>query len=436
MSNLGDIAGANANAMNKVGGMLGLLADISGAIGLVQLTYDEVQGITGSDLSLQDVLNAIQTAFSQLEGQIAASDKLQRMRDVDLGINPAVAVLEQLPAIMKSTPPPSQDFKLTQIQTCLESVLFFTDYDDKWQAAKADLPYYSDGWSGTLAPQAGSDGLVFNYTYTLPQFLRAISILLTTIRALEPKSLQSYSEVFTHCVNRLATVHQTITSGIVGARMPSVSDVGFYSPSSDGYDVGPQGSQPQGYFSTNWTTNPGGGDAVLNPYGAVEIYSGSNNVGSYATDFFPYGVDLTNWGTTSANNFMALIALRITKQMKSLYVQIGMPTVLTLLNQLRQLIGQPPSTDAPYSAWPFSEVIAMLGLTLAPHHGIGISSPWSEPPGLESALKDFLSYTPPYAGFDSMGQPIDPVPLPSGSLYTFLTGVDLRPVARQGVGTH
>ena len=119
MSNLGDIAGANANAMNKVGGMLGLLADISGAIGLVQLTYDEVQGLTGSDLSLQDVLNAIQTAFSQLEGQIAASDKLQRMRDVDMGINPAVAVLEQLPAIVKSTPPPSQDFKLTQIQTCL-----------------------------------------------------------------------------------------------------------------------------------------------------------------------------------------------------------------------------------------------------------------------------------------------------------------------------
>ena len=63
MSNLGDIAGANANAMNKVGGMLGLLADISGAIGLVQLTYDEVQGLTGSDLSLQDVLNAIQTEF-------------------------------------------------------------------------------------------------------------------------------------------------------------------------------------------------------------------------------------------------------------------------------------------------------------------------------------------------------------------------------------
>ncbi len=112
----------------------------------------------------------------------------------------------------------------------MESVLFFTDYDDKWQAVKADLPYYSDGWSGTLAPQADADGLVFNYTYTLPQFLRAVYILLTAIRALEPKSLPKYTDVFTKCVNRLAAVHQTITSGIVGTRMPSMADVGTYLP--------------------------------------------------------------------------------------------------------------------------------------------------------------------------------------------------------------
>lgn len=111
-------------------------------------------------------------------------------------------------------------------------------------------------------------------------------------------------------------------------------------------------------------------------------------------------------------------------------------SVLTVLNQLRQLIGQPPSTDVPYSAWSFNEVISMFGLTLPPHHGVGIQSPWSEPPGLESALKDFLSYTPPYEAFYAMGQPMTPIPLPSGSLYAFLTGVNLRPVARQGVGTH
>ncbi len=85
--------------------MFGLLADASGGIGLLQLAYGEVENLISPDLSLQDVLNAIQVEFSQLQGQVAASDKLQRMRDVDLGINPAVAVFEQLPAIMASTPP-------------------------------------------------------------------------------------------------------------------------------------------------------------------------------------------------------------------------------------------------------------------------------------------------------------------------------------------
>lgn len=417
MSNLGDIADSNKEAIDRVGGVFGLLADASGGIGLLQLTYGEVENLISPDLSLQDVLNAIQVEFSQLQGQVAASDKLQRMRDVDLGINPAVAVLEQLPAIITSTPPPSQDFKLTQIQKCMESVLFFTDYDDKWQAVKADLPYYSDGWSGTLAPQAGADGLVFNYTYTLPQFLRATCILLTAIRALEPRSLQSYADVFTKCVNRLASVHQTITSGIVGTRMPSITDVGIYLPDS----VPP--------YTLEWISQVDPRNPIYYPYGAVEIYSGSDNVRSYLEDYFPYlGVDLTTWWTTNANNFMTLIPLRIIKQMKSLYVQIGMPTVLTILNQFRQLIGQAPSTDAPYSAWSFNEVISMLGLTLPPPHGHGIQPQWAEPPGLESALKDFLFYTPPYEAFTAYGEPIPPVPLPSGSLYTFLTGVNLLPV--------
>src|SRR5690242_19479983 len=62
----------------------------------------------------------------------------------------------------------SQDFKLTQIKTCLDAVLFFTDYEDKWKAVAAGLPSYSDTWSGNPAPRPDGDGLVFNCTYTLP----------------------------------------------------------------------------------------------------------------------------------------------------------------------------------------------------------------------------------------------------------------------------
>jgi hypothetical protein len=61
--------------------------------------------------------------------------------------------------------------------------------------------------------------------YTLPQFLRSIDILLTTIRALEPASLSQYANVFTSALNRLESVHQTVVdTGIMGTRLPDRSD--------------------------------------------------------------------------------------------------------------------------------------------------------------------------------------------------------------------
>lgn len=101
-----------------------------------------------------------------------------------------------------------------------------------------------------------------------------------------------------------------------------------------------------------------------------------------------------------------------------------------------------------YSEWAFTDVTGLLGLTLPPpdlhhiHEGL-------EPPGLEDALKAFLQATPPYPEFQAFTNnpnivayndpgacPLDidwtlgtvlvpPSPLPTGSLYTFLTGVSL-----------
>ena len=115
----------------------------------------------------------------------------------------------------------SQDFKLTQIKTCLDAVLFFTDYEDKWKAVAAGLPSYSDTWSGNLAPRPDGDGLVFNCTYTLPQFLRAIAFFIATVNALESGSLNQYEDVLNKCINRLQCIHAVTGSGIVGTRIPS-----------------------------------------------------------------------------------------------------------------------------------------------------------------------------------------------------------------------
>ena len=161
MANLGDLAkdltGNDQAAMDAVGALLGLTADIGGF-------YQFVELILSHDNQLADILNAIQSDFEQIDQILGAEDKLERMRDVDSGILPALGVLQQLPDMLQNISSLPTAFRLQQIQICLDAVLFF-DVDDKWQAVPASVPVYYDTWSGTLAPSS-SGGLVFNYSYT------------------------------------------------------------------------------------------------------------------------------------------------------------------------------------------------------------------------------------------------------------------------------
>jgi hypothetical protein len=408
-----------------IGSIFGMLADFSGTIGLVQF----ISSLIKHDDELKPLLNAIQDGFRQLESQIAASDKLQRMRDVDEGINPAVGVFEQLPAILTSTPPASQDFELEQIQICLDAVLFFTDYDDKWQAVWADLPYYSDPWSGKLAPQADADGLVFNYTYTLPQFLRAIYIFLTAVRALAPSSLVNYQDVLNRCLTRLESVHQTVVSGIVGTRMPNAEDIVAVNIDNE------TGGWNAQYA---WRYAPSPFPPWL--YGGVEIYSGVSDVGGYMEYSYmenngnaPIPDFYLNPIPDQWLNFSNLIRLRIIRKQKDLYRQLGLPVVRSVINQLRQLTGQPLLTEA-YEAWSVGEVFSILALP--PPRAIGVLGGISverEIAAIESALTEFLLGTPPWAGYYTWVDPsgsdtwVQPIPLPTGSLYEYLTGATLEP---------
>jgi hypothetical protein len=436
VANLNDLLDAldkeNVKGLTVGGDLIGTLADFSGAIGAVQLTISAIESIFASDDGMKDALAAIQAGFNQLGSQFAASDKLQKMRDIDEAIDPAVGVFEQLPAILATVPAVDQNYRLSQIQICEDAVIAFTDDESKWLAAQAHLPYYSDDWSGTLAPEPGSDGLVFNYTYTLPQFLRAIYILLTAIRALEPDSLSYYQVTLSRCLQRLESVHLTIvTSGIVESRIPGLDDVGTApSPDASGFVM----------WTTNWAPGP-----TYWPYGAVEIYSGASNTSSYLTDHFNYFyTDLSLWWTVNANNFLTLLRFRLAVKMKALYIQLGMPAVRQVIDQLRQLTGQPPITDAPYEKWTIDEVAGILGLTLPELTAAeSLLAPWmTEPIRLEPALSSFLGQTPPYSsfyvwqpgtGFDDPGSivPVPAIPLPSEPIFTFLTGYAVAPTNLQ-----
>jgi hypothetical protein len=65
-------------------------------------------------------------------------------------------------------------------------------------------------------PVADANGLVFNYTYILPLYLRAIMILLTVGGVLDPKFTQSYSEQLQSFADFLLVKHDKIwKEGIV-----------------------------------------------------------------------------------------------------------------------------------------------------------------------------------------------------------------------------
>jgi hypothetical protein len=444
MSNLADLlkdlGASDSDATKFTGDFLGTAADLSGYVSALQL----IGGWIATDNNVSNSLNEIRAMLQQigqqlgkladqLEGQVAGSDKLQRMRDIDQGINPAVAVAAQLPAILSAHPPPTQDFKLAQIHICVEAVLFFSDYDDKWQVVRADFPYPLNTFSGWFAPPPETTkpgDLVFNYVYTLPQFLRSIGILLMTIRALDPSSLGNYEVVFTRALRRLESVHQTVVeTGIIGTVVPDRTDFAGIRTSNDGREA-------EVVDFPRWVADPG-----LFPYGAVELHSGANNVSPYLP-YLPYAlVYMLSVTPEDYAKFQSLLRLRIEKQKKALYVDIGMLNVRQAIDKLRGLLGQPASSDPLYSAWSYLEVISILGLTLPrpirPPHPILPPRAWPvEPNGLEDALRSFLLAIPPYVptevleqGSPGVGGTTEPaIPLPSGSLYEFLTGTSISPI--------
>jgi hypothetical protein len=394
MSNLSDlmkdIFSIENNATKQAGDIIGTMADLSGAVGLVQL----VESIVDQDNQLQDMFNAIMNEFLQVNQLLKAEEKLARMRDVDNGINPAVGVFQQLPAMLID-PNLTAEYILQQIQICLDSLNFFSSYDDKWQTVYQEFPYYSDGWSGSLAPPVPSDGLVFNYTYTLPQFLRAIYIFLAVVNALAPSSLSAYAPALSQAAERLLSVHDTIVTGIVPTLEPSIWDVGGVE-----YPYGPA----QQYVSSWYTKN----QELPWPYGAVELYSGANNVDSYLArvnpllpnsncllDLMFYALaDRQHPNYIPMEQFVSLLELRIAIARKHLYQQVGGLTLRQTINRLRQITGQPLLGGDSYDICRPAEAGTILGIDLSPR-GLGVLEIWSD---IVNTLSGWLRNTPPYCG--------------------------------------
>jgi hypothetical protein len=419
---------------------LGLLADVSGAVGFVQIATSLVNTILGKDDQVTQALNQLQLEMQELQAAVKAEDTLERLRDLEKAITPAATVLAQLKSDVAQQPPVSNEFRLTQVQTCLAAVIELTDMqgtDNKWRVVFNDQNFYSDAWNGTVAPQPDGDGLVFNYTYVLPIFLRSIYILLTAIGTLMPKDLTSYSDVLRNCITRLQAVHDTVVNGIVVLRVPTSAEMWkaydpnnslqnsiamyqggpYYRSYPDGkylafsaWSGGEVGSDPYSVYGTIWP---------FQIYGAVERFSGRGSAANYP----PLDVPPTGPPPSDAwiEAVQSKLALRIMKMHKAAYAAAGMPCVLQVANQLRAIVGDPLVSDPGLNSWSVLEIVKILG----PQCRYGAKWP-QMPPGLKLllptptvlSLRAFLESVPPTGAGDGFAtlQPYRPI-----SLRQFLT---------------
>lgn len=407
MADVNDVVNAvgsdNGDALATAGTILGTIGSFAGSLGSGISTVTQIlqmlNVIQSPDQKLQNLLASIQskidTDFRKLENDIAAEGILAKQRDIDSGINSAAAIFQLLPTIVPELPSLEPDYILTQIQTCVAAIQFFTDYPDKWVIPWASLPPtgpgasfpgtppngYSDSWSGVLAPPQSQ--FVFNYVYVLPQFLRAIYITQTVILALDQPALAQpdIQAVFKKAASKLQGVHDTMQSGIGATKVPTA------------FDVANQGtSQGVDQWKSNWfggqrrTIMSYWNDPTLWLFGAVEIYSTFNNIASYEM-FMPYEF-LPLDRPPVPDSFVKLVNLRVENSKKTLYKALGLPAVRTVINGLLAFTGQPVPAAMPYEAWSLRNAASILGL----------SASGGSPLRFHASLKSLLTATPPYTG--------------------------------------
>jgi hypothetical protein len=419
--------------LNLAGNGFGAAADISGAVGFVQFALSLIDTIQGKDVQLSDILNKMQDLFRELHEEQRAENTLARMRDLEQSIVPAESVLQSLKEIASQNPPLSKEFLVGQIEQCVGALVALTDLagtDNKWRAVYGDQIFYDDGWSGKVAPNADGDGLVFNYTYIAPLYLRTIYILLTAIAALLPKDLKNYAGTLSNCIQRLQMVHDMIVNGIVSTRVPAPTEIwrAFDANYQQEWNI-PNSGAP--YFATTapgpflaysvWSGGATGVDPNSAPsswpfqlYGAVEIYSGISSVARY------HPIDLPPSGPPPDEGWMSAVqsklALRILKARKDVYAASGAADLLRTANNLRGLIGVPTLPESNLNYWKLNEIFGTLGWASyygADWHNQPQESRLLHPTPTLRCLRRYLESVPPTKTgfFDGQTAPYAPASL-------------------------
>jgi hypothetical protein len=372
-SYLDAVSDANFSGINAFSSFIGTLADIGGAIGFIE-SIVSLFNPNQQDQYLAQALQAIQQYLVQMYSDLEKSFQEQSWVNLSELVSGSEAVVQSLPTLMTEQPPPTDDFRVAQVEACLGPVdaltdttlrptgnFFLSTYDSMtyWTDAGAFVwtTYYinDDGnWSeltidvgyGLQAPPKPADGHVFSYLYVLPYCIKAYVALIATGTALYPDfgtdtrwraSLISFAQFLT-------TIHDTIASGISKLTPPDPALLDWWS-NIDAANTVPGILPPSGY-------PPAGACAFI--VGAVEVYSGFSSINEGSLQPFPLS------GTEDA--IYQKLQVRALREMMNAYKDVGLLDVWSVINALYQLTQQPLLPLHKYAAWSFQEIFNQAGV--------------------------------------------------------------------------
>jgi len=416
-SALNDICGVQNSTINTISDIIGAISDASGGLGAVISVVtallnagkpDEVQE------ALADILNRLQVDFQQLNQDLSAQQILNRNTTLNGYVAPALTQLQLLQAEINAQP--SQTEIIAFIEPCVTALndlsgstqpdlVWNMDFD--WQIYWTDAgtfesvchyPLVGGGYNETpsdvgykeQAPSPNPDGTVFVYTYSLPLYLFATSILLAVAGSLDANFTTDYADVLGGAATLLKSKHdQIVQNGITLLTPPSWAEAGLVGVSCPPPVEGapPPSSGVTIVYSGSGTLPPPAVAATIE-YGSVEKFSGASSVGSsYQIDF---GGNINFDNPVPFNK----LQLRVLKRAKDVYNLVGLRRVWQVINQLNGLVGQPAIPSATIT-WQDGSIVDLTDWSFRQIFGLAKLAPTANGYSLR-ALGAFIIGTQPF----------------------------------------
>jgi hypothetical protein len=386
MSNLGDllngITAPSKGAADFYGNLIGTMADIQGAIGFLQLI-----GVLSSGPDLSDIQAEITNAFAQLDKVLEGDQILQRNYDLNEIIAPAVTQLEDVQVEANSNP--SATDVNNYIGVCVTALndlggdnnadvvwgltpgwpIYWTDAGEQYTSYCYYVDLFgnpSDNWgfTGYGLQSPPSDGLtVFYYTYSLPLYVRAVTIFLAVAGSLDPNFATNYALVIRTSAALLKSKHDLIfQTGLTPLAPANWTSDGLVKISCPSWNAPPTPGITLQYLDVESTTIP---IFAQIEYGAVETYSGYSSMGDQ------YQIDFNESGGTDPATYYKF-QIRLLKRTKDVYIGVGLLDVWQMIDNLNKIVGDPPLQGPSFGDWSLREIFALsnLGQTVVAGSGV------------------------------------------------------------------